>query len=87
MYQDISAVFLFHVTPQTQVIEFNWKDVKTYGADEDGMSFNFEYNRQGKKARVVKIFTPHVSLAKFFVLFYFKDNCSLQDLLDLLLGF
>jgi hypothetical protein len=43
------------------VIEFAWKDVKSYEVDEEGMSFNFEYDRPGKKPRVVKIFTPYVS--------------------------
>ena len=43
------------------MIEFNWKDVKSYEVDEEGMSFNFEYNRPGKKPRLVKIFTPYVS--------------------------
>ena len=46
---------------QAQVIEFAWKDVKSCEVDEEGMSFNFEYDRPGKKPRVVKIFTPYVS--------------------------
>ncbi|CAG5126487.1 unnamed protein product, partial [Candidula unifasciata] len=53
-------------TPEAQVIEFNWKDVKSYQVDEEGMSFNFEYNRQGKKPRLVKIFTPY---------FNFMNDC------------
>ncbi|CAL1544897.1 unnamed protein product [Lymnaea stagnalis] len=53
-------------TPESQVIEFNWKDVKSYEVDEEGMSFNFEYNRQGKKPRLVKIFTPY---------FYYMNDC------------
>ena len=44
------------------MIEFAWKDVKSYEVDEEGMSFSFEYNRPGKKPRVVKILTPYVSL-------------------------
>ena len=43
------------------MIEFAWKDVKSYEVDEEGMSFNFEYDRPGKKPRLVKIFTPYVS--------------------------
>ncbi|XP_005098481.1 sorting nexin-27 [Aplysia californica] len=53
-------------TTESQVIEFNWKDVKSYGVDDEGMSFNFEYNRQGKKPRLVKIFTPY---------FYYMNDC------------
>ncbi|GFO24558.1 sorting nexin-27 [Plakobranchus ocellatus] len=51
---------------ESQVIEFNWKDVKSYEVDEEGMSFNFEYNRPGKKPRLVKIFTPY---------FYYMNDC------------
>ncbi|XP_025076754.1 sorting nexin-27-like [Pomacea canaliculata] len=53
-------------TPEVQVIEFAWKDVKSYEVDEEGMSFNFEYDRPGKKPRLVKIFTQY---------FYFMNDC------------
>ncbi|XP_041370157.1 sorting nexin-27-like [Gigantopelta aegis] len=46
-------------TPESQVIEFSWKDVQSFEVDEEGMSFNFEYNRQGKKPRIVKIQTQY----------------------------
>lgn len=52
---------IFVLPSQSQEIEFQWKDVLRYDIDEDGRSFNFEYNRPGKKARVVKIFSPYVS--------------------------
>ncbi|KAJ8304947.1 hypothetical protein KUTeg_018530 [Tegillarca granosa] len=45
--------------PESQVIEFQWKDIKTYDIEEEGMSFTFEYNRPGKKPRVVQILTPY----------------------------
>lgn len=47
------------------MIEFAWKDVKSYEVDEEGMSFNFEYDRPGKKPRLVKIFTQYVSMRVF----------------------
>ncbi|XP_070204993.1 sorting nexin-27-like [Littorina saxatilis] len=53
-------------TAEAQVIEFAWKDVKSYEIDEEGMSFNFEYDRPGKKPRIVKIFTPY---------FYYMNDC------------
>ncbi|XP_076443593.1 sorting nexin-27-like [Babylonia areolata] len=46
-------------TAEAQVIEFSWKDVKSYEVDEEKMSFNFEYDRPGKNPRIVKIFTPY----------------------------
>ena len=46
---------------QAQVIDFAWKDVRSYDVDEEGMSFNFEYNRPGRKPRTVKILTNYVS--------------------------
>ncbi|KAK6179876.1 sorting nexin-27 isoform X2 [Patella vulgata] len=53
-------------TAESQVIEFSWKDVLSYEVDEEGMSFNFEYHRQGKKPRIVKIFTQY---------FYYMNDC------------
>ncbi|XP_067665177.1 sorting nexin-27-like [Haliotis asinina] len=52
--------------PESQVIEFSWKDVRSYEVDEEGMSFNFEYDRPGKKPRIVKIFTQYS---------YFMSDC------------
>lgn len=57
-----SVIVMVLLCFQEQVIEFAWKDVKSYEVDEEGMSFNFEYNRPGKKPRLVKIFTPYVSI-------------------------
>ncbi|KAL8583666.1 hypothetical protein ACOMHN_037389 [Nucella lapillus] len=53
-------------TAEAQVIEFSWKDVKSYEVDEEGMAFTLEYDRPGKKPRVVKIFTPY---------FYYMNDC------------
>lgn len=43
------------------MIEFNWKDISRFESDNNGDSFNFEYERQGKKPRLVRIFTNFVS--------------------------
>lgn len=43
------------------MVEFAWADIKSYSCDNDGGSFNFEYVREGKKARLVKVFTVYVS--------------------------
>ena len=46
---------------QSQVIEFQWNDIKAYDVEEEGMSFAFEYNRPGKRPRMVQILTQYVS--------------------------
>lgn len=46
---------------QTQILEFPWPDIQQYEVDEEGMSFNFEYTKPGRKPRWVKIFTAYVS--------------------------
>jgi len=48
---------------QSQVIEFSWDDVLQYQSDGDQMTFNFEYRRDGRKPRLVHIFTPYVRRA------------------------
>lgn len=42
-----------------QIIEFAWDSIREWEYDEEGSSFNFTYERQGKKPRTVKIFSPH----------------------------
>ena len=46
---------------QSQVIEFAWEDVLQFEVDNDQMTFNFEYRREGRKPRWIRIFTPYVS--------------------------
>uniref|UniRef100_A0A915L5I5 Sorting nexin-27 n=1 Tax=Romanomermis culicivorax TaxID=13658 RepID=A0A915L5I5_ROMCU len=41
---------------QIPVLEIPWSDIIRYAAETD--CFIFEYQRQGKKSRIVKIFTP-----------------------------
>ena len=69
------ALFCF----QSQVIEFQWKDIKAYDTEEEGMSFAFEYNRPGKKPRMVQILTQYVSNFTIIILntnaFLYKFIC------------
>ena len=46
---------------QSQVIEFSWDDIEQFEIDSSQPSFNFEYRREGRKSRLVRIFTPYVS--------------------------
>jgi len=51
-------------TVESQVIEFQWDDMQGYDVEEEGMAFTFEYNRPGKKPRVVQILTPYYIFMK-----------------------
>lgn len=55
------GVHLGSVSPQNQVIAFEWDEMQRWDTDEEGMAFCFEYARGEKKPRWVKIFTPYVS--------------------------
>ncbi|KAI0219779.1 Sorting nexin-27 [Lamellibrachia satsuma] len=46
-------------TLESQVIEFPWTGIQQYETDEEGISFNFEFVRSGKKPRWVKIFSSY----------------------------
>jgi hypothetical protein len=43
------------------VIEFLWSSILQYDLDDDAAMFCFQYQRQNKAARWVKIFSNHVS--------------------------
>ncbi|XP_060567273.1 sorting nexin-27-like [Ruditapes philippinarum] len=51
-------------TPESQVIEFQWKDIQGYDIEEEGMAFTLEYNRPGKKPRIVQILTQYFVFMK-----------------------
>ncbi|KAL5004681.1 hypothetical protein ScPMuIL_018137 [Solemya velum] len=64
-------------TPESQVIEFQWKDMKDYDLDDEGMAFTFEYNRAGKKPRIVQILTPYyVFMKECFDRVYEEAECE-----------
>ena len=45
---------------QNQVIEFLWSSIIQYDLDDEAMMFLFQYQRQNKPPRWVKIFSNHV---------------------------
>ncbi len=49
---------------QNQVIEFDWRSICQYDLEDESMTFLFQYTRQDKSPRWIKIHTPHVSLGK-----------------------
>eukprot|EP00111_Clytia_hemisphaerica_P016047 TCONS_00047490-protein len=38
---------------------FEWNEIKSWDADDEGMCFWFEYHKAGKKPKQVKVFSPH----------------------------
>jgi len=59
------------VSLKSQVIEFSWEDIEQYELDNEQNTFNFEYRREGRKSRWVRIFTPYVSICYFSLLWNF----------------
>ncbi|WAR00625.1 SNX27-like protein [Mya arenaria] len=51
-------------TPESQVIEFQWADLQDYDMEEEGMVFQFEYRRPGKKPKIVQILTQYYVFMK-----------------------
>ncbi|KAK3606285.1 hypothetical protein CHS0354_037962 [Potamilus streckersoni] len=64
-------------TIESQVIEFQWKDIKAYDIDDEGMAFAFEYDRPGKKPRMVQVLTQYyVYLKECFDKVYQEMNAD-----------
>lgn len=57
------------------MIEFAWDDILQFEVDSDQMTFNFEYHREGRKPRLVRIFTPYVSPLLFVLVFFCVFVC------------
>lgn len=47
---------------ESQIVELEWDAINRWESDEESMAFCFEYSRNGKAPRWVKIFTPYVRL-------------------------
>jgi len=54
------TVGLMHVTV-AQEHTFTWDMISNYEADLEEQAFTFQFNREGKEPRWVKIFSPFVS--------------------------
>lgn len=44
---------------ESQIIDFNWENIKEWEIDEEGLAFAFQYNRPDKKPRFVRIHTSY----------------------------
>lgn len=48
-------------TMESQTVELTWDTITRWESDEEAMAFCFQYTRNDKSARWVKVFTPYVS--------------------------
>ena len=48
-------------SPQSQEHMFTWDMISNYEADLEEQAFTFQYNREGRGPRWVKVFSPFVS--------------------------
>lgn len=52
-------------SPQSQEHMFTWDIISNYEADLEEQAFTFQYNREGRSPRWVKVFSPFVSPHQF----------------------
>lgn len=53
---------------QNQIVEFTWKTIKCWEVDETNGIFSFQFQREEKGPRSVKLHTPYVSTVNCFLL-------------------
>lgn len=76
---------------EAQTVELTWDTVTEWESDEESMAFCFQYSRNEKPSRWVKVYTPYVScdaiysekflFSKLFFIFY-KQHSYLADCFD-----
>lgn len=47
---------------EAQTVELTWDTVTEWESDEESMAFCFQYSRNEKPSRWVKVYTPYVSV-------------------------
>lgn len=47
---------------EAQTVELAWDTITLWESDDEAMAFNFQYSRNDKPPRWVKVFTPYVSI-------------------------
>lgn len=52
---------------QNQIIEFTWKTIKCWEVDETNGLFSFQFQREDKSPKCVKLHTPYVSSGIFYI--------------------
>ncbi|XP_038072464.1 sorting nexin-27-like isoform X2 [Patiria miniata] len=66
-------------TLEEQVPSFQWGEIQQYETDEEGMTFGFEYAKEGKRPRWVKIHTKHFDFMQECVERILKELKWTQD--------
>ncbi len=62
LYCNITATLLYTAGMlESQEHVFTWNMVSNYEADLEEAAFTFQYSREGKEPRWVKVFSPYVS--------------------------
>lgn len=54
-------------TLEQQTVELTWNTILRWESDEESMAFCFEYSRNEKPPRWVKVYTPYVSKLLHFI--------------------
>lgn len=60
---------------QNQIVEFTWKTIKCWEVDEANGLFTFQFQREDKSPKCVKLHTPYVSI----IIFVKKNYLTLFD--------
>lgn len=60
VYNIIIIIFVFLF--QNQVVEFTWKTIKCWEVDGTNGLFSFQFQREEKNPKCVKLHTPYVSI-------------------------
>lgn len=55
-------------TLESQTVDLAWDTIQRWESDEESMSFCFEYSRNEKPPRWVKVYTPYVSIYNILLL-------------------
>lgn len=55
-------------TLESQTVDLAWDTIQRWESDEESMSFCFEYSRNEKPPRWVKVYTPYVSICNILLL-------------------
>lgn len=61
-------------TLEQQTVELTWNTILRWESDEESMAFCFEYSRNEKPPRWVKVYTPYVSIIQVNYYFIFSKE-------------
>lgn len=67
-------------TLESQTVDLAWNTIIRWESDEESMSFCFEYSRNDKPPRWVKVYTQYVSGVSFLVGHRFVTQQSVTSL-------